>query len=77
MYPVIPEYKAIGKYCPGQYFAMDFNLLFQPVENFHSYQIIIIELIWQTALIINAKNRIKWGRFDFILKTKVLCGDSY
>ncbi len=28
-------------------------------------------------LIINAKNRIKWDRFDFILKTKVLSGDSY
>ena len=31
----------------------------------------------QPVLKINAKTSVKRDRFDFILKTKVLCGDSY
>lgn len=34
-------------------------------------------MVNQPVLKINAKHRIKRNRFDFILKTKVLSGDSY
>jgi hypothetical protein len=33
--------------------------------------------VYPTNLIINAKHCIQWDRLDFILKTKVFCGDSY